>query len=142
MRFAGATWPDERSLVVRVESPSLVSAQVITGLPSNPTRIGVAAHDEVFEVTVLTGESNFLATQHFNTALGTVCSNWTFDAVDYNGDGKLDLFGIEKSGGATGTTEVHVLTGAESSPGVRFQTFLLHTGTGLHITGDEFDFHG
>lgn len=79
------------------------------------------------EVTVLTGESSFLTSQKFNTGLSNVGSNWVFDVVDYNDDGKLDLFGIQKSGGASGTTEVHVMTGAETSPGVRFQSFLLHT---------------
>ncbi len=93
------------------------------------------------EVTVLTGESSFLTSQKFNTVLGNVGSNWVFDVVDYNADGKLDLYGIEKSGGASGTTEVHVMTGAESSPGAKFRTYLLHTKTGLHPTGPEFDFH-
>jgi hypothetical protein len=76
---------------------------------------------------------NFLL--HTGTALGQTGANWDFKLVDWNRDGTLDLFGIQKNTTGTNTTEVHVLDG-----GTNFQTFLLHTGTALGQTGGTFDF--
>ena len=58
-------------------------------------------------------------------------STFSFATADWNGDGRQDLVVIKKKGTGTGTTEVHVLSGAS-----QFQTFLLHTGTALHETDD------
>jgi hypothetical protein len=44
----------------------------------------------------------------------------------------LDLYGIAKSGTGTHSSEVHVLSGGDN-----FQTWLLHTGTGLSETGTD-----
>lgn len=58
---------------------------------------------------------------------------WRYQLADYNDDGVLDLYSIFR-GGASSTTEVHVLNGAD-----RFRSFLLHTATALLPTGNEND---
>jgi hypothetical protein len=55
--------------------------------------------------------------------------------VDWDGDGTPDLVAIKKSNTGSGSTEVHVLSGASG-----FQQFILHTGTALHQTDDTFAF--
>jgi hypothetical protein len=57
---------------------------------------------------------------------------WLFQVTDYNRDTVPDLLGIVKQGGSSGTTEVHVLNGANG-----FQSFLLHSKTALHTTGQD-----
>lgn len=48
---------------------------------------------------------------------------------DYDDDGILDIYAINKQGGS-GRTNVHILGGSGS-----FMTFLLHQATALHQTG-------
>ncbi|MGH9837261.1 MAG: S8 family serine peptidase [Blastocatellia bacterium] len=84
------------------------------------------------EVHVLNGADNFSTwLLHTATALHQTGSGgeWEFELGDYNRDGRLDLYAILRLGGS-GTTEVHVLNGADS-----FSTFLLHTATTLPQTG-------
>jgi hypothetical protein len=86
------------------------------------------------EVNVLSGANSF---QSFllqtPTALEQTGSDgsWAFLLADYNGDGIADLWAIKKANTA-GTTEVHILNGAN-----HFQTFLLHTATALGTTGTD-----
>ena len=58
----------------------------------------------------------------------------TYTLADWNGDGRLDLVAVQKSGTASGRTEVRVLDGATS-----FQTFLLQTVTMLGPTDARHD---
>lgn len=64
-----------------------------------------------------------------------VVDNLAFANGDYNRDGSPDLFVLVKSSTSTNSTEVHVLDGSTN-----YQTWLLHTGTILHETGDNFAF--
>jgi Zn-dependent metalloprotease len=86
------------------------------------------------EVHILNGASNY---QHYllqtATPLWRTGTNgaWSFALSDYNRDGRLDLYAMNKLGGS-GTTEAHVLNG------VGFQNFLLQTPTALHQTGSDY----
>ena len=88
------------------------------------------------EVHIMNGENNF---QNFllqtGTALHETDGNWQFCLGDYNRDGHLDLYCINKRNTGSHTTEVHILSGRNN-----FQSFLLHTGTGLHETDDNWKF--
>jgi hypothetical protein len=57
-------------------------------------------------------------------------AEWDFSLVDYNGDGKPDLYAIDKEGALTNSSEVNILNGADG-----YQSWLLRTGTPLHRTG-------
>lgn len=87
------------------------------------------------EVHVLSGRSNF---QQFilqsATGLHPTGSEWNFALADWNGDGRLDLIAINRQG-ASGKTEVHVLSGSSG-----FQEFIAHIATGLHATDAGWDF--
>jgi hypothetical protein len=63
------------------------------------------------------------------TPLDLATAATTYAMVDWNGDRWLDLVAIQKSGTASGRTEVRILDGATS-----FQTFLLQTATALGPT--------
>ncbi|TXH75168.1 MAG: hypothetical protein E6Q88_03785 [Lysobacteraceae bacterium] len=84
------------------------------------------------EVHVLNGANGF---QSFllNTATALHVTGttevWAFDLGDYNRDGILDLYAINRQG-ASNTTEVHVLNGANN-----FQSFLGHHATALGASG-------
>lgn len=85
------------------------------------------------EVHVLDGATNYQTfLLHTTTALAETGDEAEFAVVDYNKDGAPDLVYIKKLFTGTGTTELHVLSGATN-----FQTFLLQTGTALHETGQE-----
>lgn len=62
-------------------------------------------------------------------------NNFSFDFVDFNGDEIGDLIAIKKSGTGTNSTEVHVYDGSNN-----FASALLHTATGLHETGNNWEF--
>lgn len=71
--------------------------------------------------------------QNVATALhstGTDLS-WRFQLGDYNRDGTLDMFVFAKMG-SSGTTELHVLNGANG-----YQSFLAQRATVLHRTGTD-----
>jgi hypothetical protein len=84
------------------------------------------------EVHILSGESNYQQWLLLMkpTALGpTDSTNWAFSVGDWNLDGKPDIWAIQKQRTGTGTTEVHILSGASD-----FTTYLLNTGTNLPLT--------
>ncbi|TXH75167.1 MAG: hypothetical protein E6Q88_03780 [Lysobacteraceae bacterium] len=78
------------------------------------------------EVHVLNGVGNFQSyLGHHVTALGNsgVDARWAFRLGDYNRDGYIDVYAIDKAG-ASGKTEVHVLDGAS-----KYTSFLAHVAT-------------
>jgi len=87
------------------------------------------------EVGVLDGASNFqrylLQTA---TVLGPTDGRYAFSTADWNGDGRPDLVVMQKSGTASGRTEVGILDGASN-----FQKYLLETVTALGASGDRLD---
>lgn len=88
------------------------------------------------EVFVLNGADNFSTFLYGGTtSLGRTGtdSQWVFKLGDYNKDGKLDLYAIQRMG-ASGRTEVHVLNGADN-----FKSFLAHIATALGATGSGDD---
>ena len=88
------------------------------------------------EVHILSGKNNFQSfLLHTVTGLHETDDNWKFCLGDFNGDGHLDLYCICKRNTGSHTTEVHVLGGKNN-----FKNFLLHAGTGLHETGENWDF--
>lgn len=83
-------------------------------------------------VHILNGSDGFQSfLLHIATALHQTGSNgnWEFEVGDYNLDGILDLYAINKTGGS-GRTNVHILNGGDN-----FQSYLLHIATALHQTG-------
>ncbi len=72
---------------------------------------------------------------HTGTALGPTDDRHAFSVADWNGDGRPDLVVVQKSGTASGQTELQVLDGASN-----FQRLLLHTGTVLGPTDDRHAF--
>lgn len=98
---------------------------VASGKAGKPDIVAVAKQNGAStEVHVVTGASGYTA---YSTQIGTglhltgTDSEWTFGVNDYNGDGKIDLFGVDKAG-ANGA-EVHALKGAD------FQDFGVHAAT-------------
>lgn len=86
------------------------------------------------EAHALSGESAYQAfIKHLATALHETGSgyDWRFQLGDFNNDGHADIYAIAKMG-SSGTTEVHVLNGADG-----FGTFLAHSTTALHQTGTD-----
>ncbi|HWH30212.1 MAG TPA: DUF3152 domain-containing protein [Mycobacteriales bacterium] len=93
--------------------------------------VGVLRHggSGTTEVHVLDGASGLRRWQlRTTTALHRTDENWTFGVDDVDVDGELDLLAFAHAGGS-GTTEVHVLSGATG-----FRSWLLHTPTALHRT--------
>ncbi len=86
------------------------------------------------EVHVLNGANGF---QNFLLQTATVLHStgtnaaWQFDLGDYNRDGTLDLYAINRLGGS-GKTEVHVMNGAGN-----FQTFIGQHASVLGQTGSD-----
>lgn len=87
------------------------------------------------EVHILSGQYNL---QRFALNTGTAQhvtgDEYIFRMADWNRDGQPDLFGIKKNMTGTGSTEVHILSGAG------YQQFLLHIGTPQPETWYEYDF--
>ena len=95
---------------------------------------GTGSHST--EVHILSGRDNFQSfLLNTGTKLHETDENWKFCLGDYNGNGRLDLYCICKRNNASKSTEVHVLSGGDN-----FQSFLLHTGTKLHETDENWDF--
>ncbi|MCO6486947.1 MAG: VCBS repeat-containing protein [Phaeodactylibacter sp.] len=70
-----------------------------------------------------------------STGLHLTDSNFEFAVSDWDKDGRPDLFVINRKGIGTNSTQVHILRGASD-----FKHFILHTGTVLHQTDDNFSF--
>jgi tRNA A37 threonylcarbamoyladenosine synthetase subunit TsaC/SUA5/YrdC len=86
------------------------------------------------EVHILDGKNNYQSFDlQIGAALGITDSSWEFRVGDYNHDGTLDLYCINKQGASA--TEVHILDGKTN-----FQTFLLHASIPIEKTGDNYDF--
>ncbi|MEM9454335.1 MAG: DUF4114 domain-containing protein [Myxococcota bacterium] len=83
---------------------------------------------EVHVLSAASGYQNF--SLNTGTAMGQTGSNVEFALAS-----NRDLFAIVKSGTGSGTTEVHVLSAASG-----YQNFSLSTATGLHQTGNNFEF--
>ncbi len=69
-----------------------------------------------------------------STALQQTDANWDFDIEDFNKDGTLDLFAVNRKDGGSGKTSFHVVNGA--NPG----QFLKHAATALQQTDANWDF--
>ncbi len=86
------------------------------------------------EVHVLNGANGYQSfLLNSTTALHTtgLDTMWQFDVGDYDRDGTLDLYAINRMG-ASGKTEVHVLNGAGN-----FQSFLGHHATAMGQSGSD-----
>lgn len=85
------------------------------------------------ELRVLDGASGFRRyLQESVTVLGVTDAPTTFSVADWNTDGKLDLVAVQKSGTASGKTELRIVDGASG-----FQRYLLETVTALGATGER-----
>ncbi|MGY3265998.1 reprolysin-like metallopeptidase [Lysobacter sp. HA35] len=119
--------------------PMLASfrATVIPTASAQPPRlvaIGKLGSSGWTEAHVLDGTSSYTQfTSHIATAIGLTGADyaWQFQLGDYNGDGVKDIYAFGREG-ASGTTEIHVLNGADN-----FQSFLLHSGSALRNTGRD-----
>lgn len=95
-----------------------------------------------FAVTSLQSHGGAVAESSLSVWLMKVSNRWAdhhprvkFLVTDWNADGVLDLVAIKKQQTGTGTTEVHILSGADD-----YQTPLLQVGTPIPETTDNYDF--
>jgi hypothetical protein len=64
------------------------------------------------EVRVLDGAASFRRNlAHTVTTLGATDDRYAFSVADWNGDGRMDLVTVQKSGTPSGRTEARVLAG-------------------------------
>jgi len=96
---------------------------------------GSSGRTEVHVMNGASGYGNYLI--NIATALPRSGSDsaWMFRLGDFNRDGTLDLYVIQRSGGS-GRTEIHVLNGASN-----FQSYLINVATALHSTGSADDWN-
>ncbi|KAH7371559.1 FG-GAP repeat domain-containing protein [Pyrenochaeta sp. MPI-SDFR-AT-0127] len=88
------------------------------------------------EIHVLRGSANYQSfALQTGTALGETDATFDFTVGDWNADGRPDVVAVKKSNTGTGSTEIHVLSGASS-----FQNFILQSGTALGPTDGTFEF--
>jgi hypothetical protein len=96
------------------------------------------------EVHIIDGVHNFdNMRRSYGTALNETGTDgdWVFKTGNFDGPVgeryQRDIFAIQKANTGSGTTEVHILDGADN-----YQSFLLNTGTAQPETGpdEEFDF--
>jgi hypothetical protein len=118
-----ADWNGDRrpDLIVVQHSATATGRTEVSVFDGNPSIPGA---DSSFQRLLL----------HTATPLDQSDGNTTYATADWNADGRLDLVAIQKSGTASGRTEVRVLDGATS-----FQAFLLQTGTALGPTDARHD---
>jgi hypothetical protein len=69
------------------------------------------------------------------TGLQETDDTFKFLVADWNRDGKPDLLAVKKSGTASRSTEMHILSGASN-----FKNYILQTMTALSETSADFDF--
>jgi hypothetical protein len=143
---AGDTLTYTATLETGEALPSWLSFDAATGTFSGtPSTSDVG----IFGVT-LTATDSFGASisDTFNLAIAgsndnpnpepTQTNTWDFVSIDYNLDGATDIMALNRSGTASGKTEVHIMDGATS-----YQSWALQTSTILHETDDTWDFgHG
>ncbi|KAH7233782.1 uncharacterized protein BKA55DRAFT_580094 [Fusarium redolens] len=88
------------------------------------------------EMHILSGASGF---QKFilqtGTGLHETDATFDFAVADWNADGCPDLVVVKKSNTSSGSTELHVLSGASN-----YKNFILHSETALHRTLGMFEF--
>ncbi|WP_232345007.1 FG-GAP repeat domain-containing protein [Actinoplanes awajinensis] len=88
------------------------------------------------EVRIINGATNFgsllLTTA---TVLGPTDERSAYAVADWNADGRPDLVVVQKSGTASGKTEVRIVDGASN-----FQQLLVDTATVLGPTDDRYQF--
>lgn len=83
------------------------------------------------EVHVLSAASNY---QRFSLQTGTGLHE-TGNDFEFALTATRDLVAIKKKNTGSHSTEVHILSARSN-----YQSFILQTGTGLHETGDDFEF--
>lgn len=84
------------------------------------------------EVHVLSAASNY---QEFVLHTGTALHKTSGNDWDFALASNRDIFAVKKQGGATNSTEVHVLSAASN-----YQAFALQSGTVLHPTQENWKF--
>jgi hypothetical protein len=88
------------------------------------------------ELYILDGMTNFKRLLlHTGTALAPTDDRHAFALADWNGDARLDLVVTQRSGTASGRTELRVVDGASG-----FQRYLLETHTVLGLTDHRYAF--
>ena len=95
-------------------------------------RVGGSNKTDVHILNGANGFQSFLA--NIATVLGATDSTWDFEVSDYNDDGIVDIFCIDRIGGS-GKTDVHVLNGANG-----FQSYLANIATVLGATNSDWTF--
>jgi hypothetical protein len=96
------------------------------------SKMGASGKTEVHVLNGANGYSGFLANTTTVLHQTGADNRWIFRLGDYNGDGRLDLYAINRTG-ASGRTEVHVMNGANS-----FQSFLANSASILPVTGTDY----
>ncbi|OGO32003.1 MAG: hypothetical protein A2Z16_16755 [Chloroflexi bacterium RBG_16_54_18] len=83
-----------------------------------------SGHSEIY---ILDGSTNFGSIlRHQLSALPWTNDQWVFDMADYDNDGRPDLYTFHHFGTSSGSTEIHILSGASD-----YQSFLMSTTTSL-----------
>ena len=93
---------------------------------------GASGRTEVYVLNGVGGYTSVLLQKATALAATGIDQRWIFRLGDYNRDGKLDLYAIDRKGGS-GRTEIHVLNGADN-----FATFLTHRSSALPATGADY----
>ena len=93
---------------------------------------GASGRTEVYVLNGVGGYTSVLLQKATALAATGIDQRWIFRVGDYNRDGKLDLYAIDRKG-ASGKTEIHVLNGADN-----FATFLAHRTSALPATGADY----
>jgi hypothetical protein len=110
-----------------------------TPVPVKPSIFVIKKNDTgvgTTEAHVLSGPDMFRRfALNIGTAQHATGDEYVFRVADWDRDGQPDIFAIKKRGTGTGSTEVHILSGAGS-----YQRFLVNTGTPQHETWYEYDF--
>jgi subtilisin-like proprotein convertase family protein len=117
------------TLTIVTDAPAVMAGDLVS-IKKSATDSGQT------EVHVLSGADGFQTfSNHISTALHETDDTWAFAVADWDGDTILDVVGIKKSATGSGSTEVHVLSGA-----TQFQTFSAHLPTTLPETDDTWAF--
>jgi hypothetical protein len=93
---------------------------------------GASGRTEVYVLNGVGGYTGVLLQKATALAATGTDQRWILRLGDYNRDGRLDLYAIDRKGGS-GKTEIHVLNGADN-----FSTFLTHRASALPATGADY----